>query len=675
MDFSSTHAALRSLKRRPTTSDALKSLAEKLEGPFAGELLWDGKGLGDDTQDVEQDVLELLGTEEWEGVSVGFLLAKSLVDNKGQALSPSFLRSLLAHCDQHLEHAEPRVRSLVASTLGALTRADDESSSGCTGLAAYEFFRKRLSGAISKNFERTTETITDVISGAENVAVDDTSGWKALETSFLALKEFVDAVGRPFIDGGHLNDETVGYIVSGATVHINRHVREASYQIIRSILDACGTLSGSDAPQQGDKLAHTFAEACAVGMQDNWSQVRYAASVANRSLLKALSPADREQFYPRLLPRMCLNRYYLADGVKLFSQETWRMFMGEEGREMVGKYAQDVTDYYCMASELDNHCVRESACHSIAEMAEKVAPQYLATHVDRLLKALLVCFFDESWPVRDAACVASGRFAGAYPEECRPSLEKLYERWFRHVGDPIWSVRDDSATALGAVCKAYGEEAYDKVSAWVKENLPRAKQQGAESAEQHRRKHNDAKAHTGNQVFSCGSLAPKLRKGGCSDCQVTRPSEPWEFSDGAVYLVRELCFANPEVGVTFFEELADVARLTHFVQADCLRETIWKQLPAMGEAVGKNVFKRHLDVFLKPLFDTLSRITTSQLARHAAASCVRQLSKFIGPSIFRGRLTDSQREIMDAEVQLGGPPGPSAGLMGMTKAPWATMAS
>lgn len=55
---------------------------------------------------------------------------------------------------------------------------------------------------------------------------------------------------------------------------------------------------------------------------------------------------------------------------------------------------------------------------------------------------------------------------------------------------------------------------------WVKENLPRAKEQGAESAEQHRRKQNDAKAHTGNQVYSCGSLAPKLKKGGCSDCEV-----------------------------------------------------------------------------------------------------------------------------------------------------------
>lgn len=73
-------------------------------------------------------------------------------------------------------------------------------------------------------------------------------------------------------------------------------------------MDACGTLSGPDAPKQGAKLAETFAEACALGMQDNWSQIRYAASVANRSLLQALSPTDRVQFYPRLLPRMCLNR-------------------------------------------------------------------------------------------------------------------------------------------------------------------------------------------------------------------------------------------------------------------------------------------------------------------------------------------------------------------------------
>lgn len=77
-----------------------------------------------------------------------------------------------------------------------------------------------------------------------------------------------------------------------------------------------------------------------------------------------------------------------------------------------------------------------------------MAPEYLAPHVDRLLKALLVCFFDESWPVRDAACVASGRFAGAYPEECRPSLDKLYERFVVVLGPEVWLVGDGSGSPV-----------------------------------------------------------------------------------------------------------------------------------------------------------------------------------------------------------------------------------
>ena len=37
------------------------------------------------------------------------------------------------------------------------------------------------------------------------------------------------------------------------------------------------------------------------------------------------------------------------------------------------------------------------------------------------------------------------------------------------------------------------------------------------------------------QMFSCGSLAPKLkRKGGCMDCGFMRPQEPWELTDGAL---------------------------------------------------------------------------------------------------------------------------------------------
>lgn len=131
-------------------------------------------------------------------------MAQNVVD-RAKKPTPSFLEALLKHCDEHLEHSEPRVRSLVAGTLGALTRAgygdEQEEEDGhdasqseagkqgqFTGLAVYCFFRERLLGAISRNFERSEGTITDVISGADNVAIDDTSGWKSLETSLLALK-------------------------------------------------------------------------------------------------------------------------------------------------------------------------------------------------------------------------------------------------------------------------------------------------------------------------------------------------------------------------------------------------------------------------------------------------------------------------------------------------------
>ena len=41
--------------------------------------------------------------------------------------------------------------------------------------------------------------------------------------------------------------------------------------------------------------------------------------------------------------------------------------------------------------------------------------------------------------------------------------------------------------------------------------------------------------HSNQQLFSCGSLAPKLkRKGGCMDCDFSRPQEPWETTDGYV---------------------------------------------------------------------------------------------------------------------------------------------
>lgn len=541
-----------------------------------------------------------------------------------------------------------------------------------------------------------------------SVAVDDTSGWAALETSLNALCSIIRGCGASFLEAedglagaeacakGSLFD----LVVNNGTRHINRHVKAASFDTSCCIIEACAAANAlwpfagegeggeerAAAASFGDNDARLvvpdgLAEAIAGGLADNWSQVRYASSVTCRAFMMALPPAARARYQARLLPRMCFNRHYVAEGVRVYSQETWRVVMGEGGTAAVAAVAGEVTAYYTQMCDADNHCVRESACHCVAELAARVAREAVAPHVARLLQSLLACFQDESWPVRDAACIATGRFVRSFPAESEAVVERLYELWFEHLSDQIWSVREDAAVALGDSVRAYGDSALQRVLAKVREMLPCARDQPAETAEQAKARQNDAKAHTGTMRFSCGSLAPKLKKGGCSDCQVNRPKEPWEASDGAIYMVRELCEVSPESVAEFMPHVADLGILRHFPQADSLRETIWKQLPVMAERLGKRPFKRYLELFLDPLFMTLHENSAcSNLAMHAAGGCASFLSRFLGPTIFRGRLDPEQQRVIDTSpfVRIGGgmmPPAPGRGSGGLRRPPSAALSS
>jgi hypothetical protein len=90
---------------------------------------------------------------------------------------------------------------------------------------------------------------------------------QALETSILALKELVAAIGTPLIAGGHMTQLLLDCTCRGAAHHVNRHVREASFQLIVCITQACGTLCGSDAPPAGPSMAAQFVPVLARGLQ------------------------------------------------------------------------------------------------------------------------------------------------------------------------------------------------------------------------------------------------------------------------------------------------------------------------------------------------------------------------------------------------------------------------
>lgn len=178
----------------------------------------------------------------------------------------------------------------------------------------------------------------------------DTEGWKSLETSMRILQNIVEAIGSRLYD---FDLERVLNCIRKGVDHINRFVREISYFLINAVFLASASILSSEQIGETDpKHEAAFREFCkelvpvvSQGLADNWSQVRYVASHAVRSYY-AIAKDDkalRDSYDGMLVPRMCLNRYYVAEGVKIYSQDTWKSTFGDEGRQLVCTYATEIS--------------------------------------------------------------------------------------------------------------------------------------------------------------------------------------------------------------------------------------------------------------------------------------------------------------------------------------------
>ena len=719
MDFSSPTRALQSLpRRRPALSDDILKNAEVLKNSTKNNN--NNKDENGTDEKILNSITFLVHSDEerWESLAVGLLLTteiltnaatseatavyidgprvpdeEKMTDNVEDTVTSRFyttdqvsqLATILFEATlKHLEHKEPRIRSLVARAVGAhatwsvgLANNDDMS----------ERHRLERNTIHSQIIQSVNEHISEGRDAAEKYsktsegALDDTTGWRALETNWQCLACWVASLGSKYYE--HVNDMDLllQNLEYSAITHVNRHVRAAAIAVLEQLIVAAGNDKAYWSHLENGGLRKTTVKILKGSLEDNWSQVRMAGSVLNRVFWSTLQekcqfpPENLELLYPTLVPRMCLNRFYLAQGVKLYSHQTWKLIFPENGVQAVAKSIASIVRYYVKMCDADNHVVREAACQAVAELAVKIGrdeqhAMVLQPHVTILLQALLMCFHDESWPVRDEACLACGIFCRAYPEECRPELETLWTRWTEQLTDQIWSVRADAAVALGQACQAYGKEFFDRLMAFIKENLPAAKLQPKQTMEEFKALQNNMEAHTENQLYSCGSLAPKLKKKagagriGCGNCEVNRPKQPWEATDGCVYLIRELietCNEPDSVQPPFtddtllplLQEVADICRVSHFPQSDELRTTLWRQLPGMMMAVGKVRCKRlYLEVFLDLLMRNVASRTASAISQHAAAACAHELSDLVGPTIFRGRLYDDhQKEALDRALR------------------------
>ncbi|KAK4314086.1 hypothetical protein Pmani_014616 [Petrolisthes manimaculis] len=566
-----------------------------------------------------------------------------------------------------LTHQEVRVRQAAGEVLGALCERD--------GGATYSIVRGQVLDLVRSSLDRQATDDDASRSEHENARIlmeklsagsrerrnsgdaaqifHDTAGWRNLETSMKCLEHMINGAAPKFLP--YVDQELLDLIFKALT-HTNRFVRETGFNVCGALV-SCGAYEGAELLESnpmftfGDQLTQHLGE----GLADNWSQVRLASSVATRKFLMSLPPGAQERFFPVLLPRLCLNRYYVAEGVRLYSQETWKQVTEAEGKTLVEKYINHVVSYYIEATGADNHAVREAACACIAELALKLNTEAVRSHVQPLLHALTVCFADDSWPVRDAACVACGNFILCFPEEAQGSMELLYPLFFTNLEDSIPSVRQGAAVAIANVVKAYGHDALPMIVDKMKEGLKGVKDQPCESERYgdlesgpamygvvKRKRDNDPELHSNKQMYSCGSLAPKMGRGGggCSDCRFRRPPQVWERADGYVYLASELA-GVPDAAcevTSCLPMVAEAVQHKHYAAHITLLETLCKTLPHLAKGLSKKVFKSQLHLFLDSIFYALE--CENGLTSSAACQCLTQLSQLLGPNILRGRVEE-----------------------------------
>ena len=684
MDFSSPQRALSSLTRRQPAIDGMVELSDEMRKS---------------NEQYVEGCLSLLSpstaSDRWEPLAVGLYLATNLCNksNGGSGIYTyvegprvplmdgedasdmlvsheellSLGKALLEASTAHLEHKEPRVRTLVAKAVGAVISLKEDSL-----LDAKKLLHDSILNSLYHHLDAGRDETTANYSKSSTGALDDTTGWRALETNWQGLASYVAA--SDYFAHYTLSPQLLEACEYSCIKHVNRHVRAAGIAVLEQWVTAAKDKYTDMLLDPSSSLRLSIVKVLKVTLADNWSQVRMAASVLCRVYFQALLQHPREEWhtetlYPTLIPRMCLNRFYLAQGVKLYSHDTWLiLFEHGGGVDAVAQCAPAICRYYVQMCDADNHAVREAACQAVAELALKLgtSPKHadsLAPHVQTLLQALLMCFHDESWPVRDEACLACGRFVRAYPKESLAELPMLKEKWFEQLTDQIWSVREDAAVALGDAMLAYPEMQGDVLD-FLKSKLSSAKDQPAMTKEDHKKHQNDIDAHSEQQLYSCGSLAPKLRKGGagrigCGNCGVSRPKAPWETTDGCIYLMRELIGTTEEVTppldnilLPLMQQMADVCRLKHFPHADDMRATLFRQLPVMARALGKQRFKTlYLQMFVDVLLNAMESKSESALSQHAAGQCAEELGELVGPMIFRGRLDEYQQRAYDKVMQ------------------------
>ena len=472
MDLSSSKSLLRSINRhrsRQSAADTPGAVPEPtvaalivIEKIHAARCKFDYSQL--DAVSIEiacSSISDLLtpastGSPEWEYVALAALVLKDCISSVSYAppgnelSSEKTLKSLISVAkplvmNTFIDHTEPRVRRVGAELIGVMAAK--------LGPDYFDELAPLLSSQVAAFFERREVSREARLGSESEIALDDTTGWYSLESLLCSYRELVGGCGPALNYFKRVSKGDIELFIENSSSHINRYIRQATFELLHILMKqySPGTLGWSEG-----EFVPLLSQCISNGLADNFSQVRFPATFAARYFLIAMNASDREKYvWPLLLPRVCLNRYYPADGVKFASLDLWREVTQGKGKDLVTQNLSEAYRYYASMVENKSHLICEAACWVLGELGTIIDANAIAPFLPGILDMLGGSLGDDSWQVRGAACVATGRVIEAHPKEtCNAACDVFLPLWIMHLDDHIWSLRSDSAAALGIAMRS-----------------------------------------------------------------------------------------------------------------------------------------------------------------------------------------------------------------------------
>ena len=422
----------------------------------------------------------------------------------------------------------------------------------------------------------------------------DTEGWGSLETSLKALTMCFSYIS---------NFEIISLafpILDQLVRHSNRFAREHVQFLLHEVVRNC--------PLPFDDIIIGY---LADGLEDNWSQVRYATGSAVRCLVRRIIASnDYQPILNRIVPLLLLNRHFVAEGIKRQSQDTWRILVGSSGGfRLIQQSFNRIIEQLTISIESINHSTRESASSCMYEILKRilVTPEnrlLLHSALTSVIRVVIASLEDEAWSVREFGHEAAGILYANGSEGMSDIDSKLLKDQaefvaaliFNDISHHVQPIRVSAGTALAKVAAHSLSDAWlDRLMCFIESNIDACCteiNQGIVAGQSFKRITEDQCCEN-RPMYSCGSLvsnsaiknlhAHSMSDDCCASGTLRTDGKPksWELSDGCIRLYAAMVKV-PAVRMKLNEnrillctnKLAQISRNTNFVKAIEIHELI-----------------------------------------------------------------------------------------------------